>query len=179
MTSTAQSKSLRRDARIPAVHAGPVCAVTGSTSVTSAAGRLSPGASVTKRFATKARAPSGAAATANGSRPAVGRPSSRKGDTERTEMSSDMELATMSRSPSGVGQQATATGPRPTGTEAVSLRDSVSNTVNRSPSRQVTKSCLPSLSRANPKGRPATLARRKSSETVSASATSSRSSRAI
>src|SRR5579883_639865 len=65
----------------------------------------------TRRFATKARVPSHDAATANGSRPAAGLLNSRQGDTERTEMSSDIELATRSRAPLGVALNASATGP--------------------------------------------------------------------
>ena len=137
------------------------------------AGMVWPVASLTRRLAINARVPSGVMATANGSRPAEGRPNSCNGETESTEMSSDMELATTRRSPAAVRQKATATGAMPTGIEPVSLKVCVSSTASRSPSRQVTKRFFPAVSRASPNGRPATLTRRRTCrEAVSASATS-------
>src|ERR1017187_2552790 len=97
-----------------------VRAVTGSISVTSDAGMVLTETSRTMRLATKARVPSGVTATAYGSRPADGRPNSCNGETESTEMSSDKELATTSRSPAVVRQKATATGDMPTGIVPVS-----------------------------------------------------------
>src|SRR5205807_1001745 len=96
----ADSSGSRRTAR----------AVSGSTTVTSEAGVDLKEERSTKRFATKARLPSGAAATAKGSRPALGRASSCSGETDKIEMSSDIELATTSRSPAEVRQNATAAG---------------------------------------------------------------------
>ena len=77
----------------------------------------------TRRFATNARAPSDVTATANGSRPAAGRANSLSGAREITETSSDIELATMRRSPAAVRQNATAVGPMPTGSDPVSFSD--------------------------------------------------------